>query len=229
MQKILGKYIKYNNTLSVKYIINSQNNSLPILLPLSSDEVSLWGELENFSHTHNIVTTLNLNNEYIVRNHKDENNFIQLCKLNYFFLDFHEDIEASLKTIKIGKYYDYIRLITHSLNVLNQSYSVISTVASKNLEDLFVIMTLSEKLGKRLECTRQGKNKVERNFKQPTLISLCGIETINCEYHLKIDQTDDGRAIPYGIGNPVRIYFGLKSYQEMDRKQFKIAHIGMHL
>lgn len=229
LQKIVGEYIKYNNTLSAKSIIISQNNTLPILLPLTYNESILWGDLLEFPHTYDIEITLALNSKYIVTNFVNESRFIELCKLNYIFLDFHDDVEDTLKTIKFGKYLDYIELITHSLNVLHQSYLLISNDANKNLEDLDFIMTLSHKLGKRLECTRQGRNKVEWEFKKPSLISLTDKEIINCEYHLKIDQMDNGRPIPFGPGNPVRIYFGLKSYNELDRKQFKVAHIGMHL
>lgn len=229
LQKIVGEYVRYNNTPTVKSIIVSQRCTLPILLPLSRNGYSFWSELDDFEHTCNLRNTLKISSNYIANNYKNESEFIKLCKINYIFLDFHDDIESTLRTIKIGKYYDYINLITHSLNVLNQSYFLVSTDANKNQEDLNVIMNLSNDLGERLECSRQGKNKVEWEFKNISISHLNERETINCEYHLKINKMDDGRDIPLGDGNPIRIYFGLKSYPELDRKQFKVAHIGKHL
>lgn len=88
LQKIVGEYIKYNNTLSAKSIIISQNNTLPILLPLTYNESILWGDLLEFPHTYDIEITLALNSKYIVTNFVNESRFIELCKLNYIFLIF---------------------------------------------------------------------------------------------------------------------------------------------
>lgn len=228
LQKIVGEYINYNNTLAVKsLILNSK--PLPISLPLTYNDSFLWKDLEEVIHTFSINMTLKINSDYIALNYTDESGFIGLCKIGYSFLDFHNEIENTLKTIKIGKFNDYVQLITYSLNILNQAYLIISTDPNKNLEDLDKIMILSHQLGKRLECTRQGKNKVEWTFCKPKEISSTETEKINCEYHLKIDELDDGSPIPRGTGNPVRIYFGLKSYSELDRKRIAVAHIGKHL
>jgi len=229
LQKIVGEFVKYNNTLCVKNKIISYSDDVPLLIPVFNNRKKIWGDLELIKHTSSICETLKINSDYVAVNSKSEEEFIDLCKKNYIFLDFHDDIADTLKTIKIGRYLNYINLITHSLNVLNQAYSLISTEANKNLDDLNEIMILSDKLGKRLECTRQSKNKVEWEFQVSQEISLNKKETVNCEYHLKIDEMDDGREIPRGLGNPVRIYFGLKTYKEFERKKFKIAHIGMHL
>lgn len=228
LQIIIGEYIKYNNTFSMLNLIQN-NNPLPILLPLTYDQSFLWDGLDRIKHTSCLSETLKINSDYIILNHGDEAQFISLCKRAFVFLEFHDDIEATLKTIKIGNYSNYIGLITHSLDVLNQSYLIISTESNKNLDDLNTIMVLSSKLGKRLECTRQGKNKVEMKFNVPKQISMTGKEMINCEYHLKIDEFDNGTKIPHGDGNPVRIYFGLKSYEDLPRKRLTVAHIGMHL
>lgn len=68
-----------------------------------------------------------------------------------------------------------------------------------------------------MHCTRQGSNKVVREF----VIGEGKSETVNCEYHLKIKWNDQGISIPRGEGNPVRVYFCLKSYENIERKQIK--------
>ena len=111
------------------------------------------------------------------------------------------------------------------MNTLNQAFYEISTDPNQNEADLNKIKEVSSKLGKTLSCTRQRKNKVEWEFQHP--IKLEEYETINCEYHLKINWTDSGVALHRR--KKVRVYFGLKSYDKIERKQFKLAHMGKHL
>ncbi|WEI17851.1 hypothetical protein PY247_16050 [Acinetobacter proteolyticus] len=229
-EKVYTPAKSYENTFSMKErIINWDCASLPTYYPFVVDEHSRWSNLENNIHTHSYENTQILNCNYIVDNHLDLDGFVNLFEMFFNFLIFHKDILSSLKTIKKGDYRDYIHNLLHCMNVLNQAYNLISTDPTKNQEDLDQIMILTGKLGHRLECSRQGKNKVEKEFDFPEELNIPGSEVINCEYHLKIDHYDNGQPIERGLGNKVRVYFSLKSYQGLSRKKIQIAHMGMHL
>lgn len=227
--KIIGQYVEYNNTLSMIALTKEVIESSPRLYLYVLNDFIRWTDLEDFTHTHCWRHTLTLNSISIANISNDLDDFIDVCIKNFEFIEFHKDIKNTLKTIQKGVYGDYIQTLLHSLNVLNQAYHLISTDANQNQEDLGIIIALSEELGKRLDCSRQGSNKVKSDFNYPKVTELTGKEIINCEYHLKIDNYDNGQPIPRGKGNNIRIYFGLKSYEQLPRKRLIIAHIGKHL
>ncbi|WP_440890169.1 hypothetical protein [Vibrio sp. WZ-1] len=218
-----------NNTEGMIAVINNQQPTLPRHYSFVLSKTYRWPTVAPELHTESWSNTLSLNSKFIANNHANAEEFISWSKMNYEYLDFHPNLENTLNTIQIGTYTDYKQLLSHGLNTLNQSYHSISTDANQNQADLNIISHLTHQLGQQLGCSRQGNNKVPTVFKKPSLVTPQGDETINCEYHLKIDIKDNGQPIPRGRGNPVRIYFGLKSYNEYERKQLKLAHMGKHL
>ncbi|WP_114765306.1 hypothetical protein [Vibrio rhodolitus] len=229
MNKVVLPYVTNNNTEGAIALINHQTVTLPRHYSFVLCSTYNWPAVSPDLHTNSWSDTLTLNSKFIANNHANVKEFVSWSKLNYEYLDFHPNLESTLRTIQVGTYQDYKLLLSHGLNTLNQSYHLISTDANQNQADLNVISHLTDQLGQQLNCSRQGSNKVPTEFKKPNLVLPAGNETINCEYHLKIDTRDNGQPIPYGRGNPVRIYFGLKSYAEYERKQFKLAHMGKHL
>ena len=229
MNKVVLPYVTNNNTEGMIAVINHQTANLPRHYSFILDDTFRWPTVSPGLHTTSWSNTLSLNSQFIADNHADVQEFLSWSTLNYEYLDFHPNLLSTLGTIQIGTYQDYKQLLSHGLNTLNQSYHLISSEANQNQADLNVISNLTNQLGQQLNCSRQGRNKVPTQFRKPPLVLPTGNETINCEYHLKIDTKDNGQPIPHGRGNPVRIYFGLKSYDEYERKQFKLAHIGKHL
>nr|WP_320126709.1 hypothetical protein [uncultured Shewanella sp.] len=229
LNKVVLDFVKYNNTQRVISLINQQQRDLPRHYPFVISKTYQWLNVAANLHTISWKDTLTKNSKFISEHQTNIAEFVSWSKINYEYLDFHPNLINTLATIQVGTYVDYKDQLLHGLNTLNQSYHFISTDANQNQADLNVIAELTHQLGKRLGCSRQRKNKVPTIFKKPLLATPSGDETINCEYHLKIDTKDNGQPIPHGKGNPVRIYFGLKSYAEYERKQFKLAHMGQHL
>lgn len=229
MNNVVLPYVTNNNTEGMIAVINNQTATLPRHYSFILSNTYNWPTVAPEQHTSSWSHTLSLNSKFIADNHTDIQEFISWSTMNYEYLDFHPNLENTLNTIQVGTYTDYKQLLSHGLNTLNQSYHLISTDSNQNQADLNIISDLTHKLGQQLSCSRQGSNKVDADFKKPKLVLPAGNETINCEYHLKIDTRDNGQPIPRGRGNPVRIYFGLKSYTEYERKQFKLAHMGKHL
>lgn len=230
-------YIKFNNTQALLALVNNQDDRFlqeehfprHYLLTLQSS-TRIQGIADCY-HVSSWSETLSANSQYIASNHENSQEFISWSKNNYENLDFHSDVEQTLHTIQVGPYTDYKALLSHSLDTLNQAYYAVSDNPAHNQQDLNTISNLTGVVGlkRNLDCTRQGSNKPEWEFKTPPKVTSKTTEDIKCEYHLKIDVKDNGTPIPRGKGNPVRVYFGLKSYEEYDRKQFKIAHLGKHL
>lgn len=225
MNKVVLPYVTNNNTESVIAVINLQAATLPRHYSFVLSDTYSWPTVSPELHTTSWSNTLTLNSKFIADNHTDSREFISLSKENYENLDFHPDLENTITTVLHGTYRDYKYLFSHSMNTLNQAFHEISTDPNQNEADLDKIKEISAQLGKTLSCTRQRKNKVEWDFKHP--INLEESETINCEYHLKINWTDAG--VSLSRKKKVRVYFGLKSYVEFERKQFKLAHMGKHL
>ncbi|MBQ4878422.1 hypothetical protein J8M21_14510 [Pseudoalteromonas luteoviolacea] len=226
INNVVLPYVTNNNTEGMLAVINNQIAILPRHYSFILADTYNWPSVSPENHTTSWSHTLSLNSKFIADNHTNVQEFISWSKINYEYLDFHPNLENTLSTIQVGTYTDYKQLLSHGLNALNQSYHLISTEANQNQADLNIISHLTHQLGHQLNCSRQGRNKIPTVFNKP---NSAEDETINCEYHLKIDTTDNRHPIPRGTGNPVRIYFGLKSYNEYERKQFKIAHIGKHL
>lgn len=227
VEKIVGRYIEYENTLSLLYKAANYTDPFPVVYLYVCESNNIWPNLNKSKYTYNWSHTLTLNSKLILEVSNDLDSFVDLCRKNFEFIEFHDEILTTIKSIQGADYRDVIVTIIHALNVLNQAYHIISTDPNQNLQDLNTIVQLSNSLGLRLDCTRQGSNKVERDFILPPETKKCGREVINCEYHLKIDNYDNGQ--PITQYNKVRIYFGLKSYDELPRKRVTIAHIGKHL
>ncbi|AWV86171.1 hypothetical protein [Acinetobacter radioresistens] len=227
LEKIIGRYINYKDTNSLLHIAKTYDSPFPILYLFVSEIDIIWPEISNANYTSNWNHTLTLNSKLIANQCTDVEKFVNYCQKNFEFIEFHEDILSTIRTIQGASYKDILNTVLHALNVLNQAYHLISTEPNQNLQDLNTIVQLSDNLGLRLNCTRQGRNKVEREFNLPCEINKTGKEVINCEYHLKIDHYDSG--LPTANENKIRIYFGLKSYQELPRKRLIVAHIGKHL
>lgn len=226
MTRVVLPYLtKNNNTESIIAIIIHQVATLPRHYSFVLSDTCSWPTVSPKQHTTSWSNTLTLNSKFIADNHTDSEDFISLSKENYENLDFHPDLENTITTVLHGTYRDYKHLFSHSMNTLNQAFHEISTDPNQNEADLDKIKEISARLGKTLDCTRQRKNKVEWDFQHP--INPEESETINCEYHLKINWTD-ARVSLYRK-KKVRVYFGLKSYDEFERKQFKLAHMGKHL
>ena len=227
LEKIITQYVKYDDTDRIMSLINEQGTlDFPRHYAFCIEPTSQWPNIELNLHTYSWENTLKLNSDFIAQHHTGVTQFISWSKKNYEFLDFHDDIEDTLHSIKIGDYTNYKQLVSHALNCLNQSYHFISNDPQKNQDDLNVISEYTQRIGRSLSCSRQGSTKLHWDFFNTNSNEN---ETINCEYHLKINWDDCGNKIPRGNGNPVRIYFGLKSYPGFERKQIKIAHIGKHL
>ncbi|MCT9288087.1 hypothetical protein KTH76_02115 [Acinetobacter baumannii] len=227
VQKIIGRYIEYENTLSLLYKAKNYTNPFPVIYLYVCDSTNIWPDLDKSKYTYNWSHTLTLNSKLISQISYNLDSFVELCRKNFEFIEFHDEILTTIKSIQGADYKAVIETVLHALNVLNQAYHIISTDPNQNLQDLNTIVQLSDSLGLRLDCTRQGSNKVERDFVLPLETKRCGREVINCEYHLKIDNYDGGQ--PIAQHNKVRIYFGMKSYNELPRKRITIAHIGKHL
>ncbi|CAK2514611.1 hypothetical protein [Vibrio crassostreae] len=225
MSSVVLPYVTNNNTEGMIAVINNQTVTLPRHYSFILTETYNWPTVAPEQHTTSWSHTLSMNSKFIADNHNDSDDFISLSKENYENLDFHPDLENTITTVLHGTYSDYKYLFSHSMNTLNQAFHEISTNPNQNESDLDKIKEVSAQLGKTLSCTRQRKNKVEWDFQHP--INSDESETINCEYHLKINWTDAGVGLPRK--KKVRVYFGLKSYDEFERKQFKLAHMGKHL
>ncbi|MBZ2162126.1 hypothetical protein [Alteromonas stellipolaris] len=226
MTKVVLPYVtKNNNTESMIADINHQAATLPRHYSFVLCETYSWPTVSLEKHTTSWSNTLTLNSKFIAGNHTDSDDFISLSKENYENLDFHPDLENTITTVLHGTYRDYKYLFSHAMNTLNQAFHEISTAPNQNEADLDKIKEISAQLGKTLSCTRQKKNKVEWDFQHPSTPEES--ESINCEYHLKINWTDAG--IGLHKDKKVRVYFGLKSYDEFERKQIKLAHMGKHL
>lgn len=225
MNKVVLPYVTNNNTEGMIAVINHQTATLPRHYSFVLSSTYLWPTVTPTLHTTSWSNTLSLNSKFIADNHVDNCDFISLSKKNYENLDFHPDLENTINTVLHGTYSDYKYLFSHSMNTLNQAFHEISADPNQNEADLDKIKEISGRLGKTLSCTRQRKNKVEWNFRHPTKPDES--ETINCEYHLKINWTDAGVGLPRM--KKVRVYFGIKSYEGFERKQIKLAHMGKHL
>lgn len=227
LEKIIVKYVNYQDTNSLLYSAANYSSPFPAVYLFVCEKDSKWPNLDSSNYTYNWNQTLTLNSNLIAEVCSNLDDFVKYCRINFEFIEFHDDILSTIETIQGATYENFINSILHALNVLNQAYHIISTDPNQNLQDLHTIIQLSENLGLRLNCTRQGRNKVEKDFALPKEIKRSEREIINCEYHLKIDNYDSG--LPTHRHNNVRIYFGLKSYQELPRKRLTVAHIGRHL
>lgn len=235
-EKQITPHVGYIETNEILASISTQNYDFPRLYAYILKDTLRWPNIDMSLYTYSWSHTLTLNSEFIAKNHKDKDEFFKLSKEHYEYIDFSDTSKDTLDTIIVGDYTDYKYLLSQALNTLNQAYHLISTDPEKNIDDLDIIAGHSAVIGnlgqtgKTLMCTRQAATKVYADFKK--IDGTIGTETINCEYHLKIKWNDRGTPIPRGEGKPVRVYFGLKSYEKelgLERKKLKLAHMGKHL
>lgn len=185
----------------------------------------LWPGKNESAHTHSWKDTLKKNSIFIAQNSKNKSDFVQKSQNNYDNISFHKDIGETLDTMQQSTYKDCRVIISDSLNTLNQCYHFISKCPNSNQEDLNFISEYTATIGKKLSCTRQGSNK--RKFDFPIDDSKdSATESVNCEYHLKINWDDKG--IKLTSKNLIRIYFALKYDDKSERKKIKVAYIGKH-
>ncbi|MDE8740380.1 hypothetical protein PZA20_00860 [Pectobacterium polaris] len=207
-----------------KSLTEPRGNTFPLNYSLTIDDI-LWPGKSESMHTKNWKDTLKKNSFFIAQNNKNKDDFIKLSEKNYDNLVFHKDIVNTLDTIIKGTYKDYVFIISDSLNALNQCYHFISKDPNKNQEDLNLISAYTANIGKQLACTRQGSKKPMFDF--PINDSKgAKSESINCEYHLKINWNDSGKRLE--STKLVRVYFALKYDDILERKSIKVAYIGRH-
>ncbi|MEL0658973.1 hypothetical protein V6255_07445 [Psychromonas arctica] len=165
--------------------------------------------------------------------------FTDKAILTYEHIEFHEEFEDRLNTIKRGVFSDYLSEFSHALNTLNQAYFDISKDGNQNANDLIKIQNISRHKnlqGRELACTQQAKNKPffnfpnlqiknTRNLPNGTKVLEHPIESVNCEFHLKLNFNDQNIKLPDDYN---RAYFGLKYCDITKRKYIKIAYIGEH-
>ncbi|AZR82963.1 hypothetical protein [Thiomicrospira sp. S5] len=239
LEKIITPYqIKYKDSSVIISSIQNQTLTFPRHYAFTQDKTYFWPQICRHFHTFSWRATLDQNSDFIAQNHNGSEEFISWSKQNYENLEFHSDIEGTLHTVKQGRYEDYKAMFSHALNTLNQSYYKISNASNQNEADLIIIRDLTNSIGikKHLACSRQGANKPPP-FKFPKSCSgaevNCGqnhipeYDEISCEYHLKIDTNDRDCSLPHL--KKVRVYFGLKTYDHLTKKQIKVAHMGEHL
>lgn len=155
----------------------------------------------------------------------NEDEFTMKAKYVYEHIEFHEDFSNTLKTVRLGKFLNYLEVFSHALNTLNQASLKVSNDQSKNDDDLVVIRNVSSDLGKTLPCSGEAKNKPHFDF--PKEGDPNTKESVNCEYHLKLNTDKSGKNLSTQHVN--RAYFGLKYSPILNKKKIKLAHLGCHL
>jgi len=151
-----------------------------------------------------------------------DSNSAYISKASSIFqrLIFHSDVLDTMEEIVHGKFSDYKGIITHALRVLNDVSLDLSIKPEDHESNINQIITRSHKLGRTIQCSRQGSNKPHFDFQ---LDGWDAPESVNCEFHQKINSNDTER-LPRGKN--VRIYFGLINHEE--RKLILVASIGKH-
>ncbi|GKW14230.1 hypothetical protein PEC301937_01800 [Pectobacterium carotovorum subsp. carotovorum] len=216
--------IKTNIPSYVYYQIFSKptTNTFPRDYPLTIDN-TLWPQINIATHTCDWKDTLGKNSKFIAQYNKDKDDFIKLSVLNYDNLIFHQDIASTLDSIPKRTYKNFENIISDALNSLNQCYHFISKEPNKNEEDVDFISSYTATIGRKLSCSRQGRNKPVFDF---TIKGTNDTEKINCEYHLKINWDDTGKRL--ASSEVIRIYFSLKFDNLLGQKKINVAHIGEH-
>lgn len=198
-----------------------------------------WLDIPADLHIYTYLDVCNLNSFNFKNGLTTQKQFTDNAIKTYEHIQFHENFEAKLNTIKRGTFTDYLSEFSHALNTLNQAYFAISKDENKNNDDLIIISTLSEQQnlkGRRLACTHQAKNKPFFDFpnlQKPQIqispndnkITVYPKERVNCEYHLKLNFDDQGIKLANDYN---RAYFGLKYCDITKRKYIKLTYIGEH-
>lgn len=238
IEKIVGSHKSYLSTENmIQLIYDNDKQGLPLEYALFLDEY--WPGVAIDVHVRDYADVCNLNSQNFKNGITTRSEFAEKAVCIYEHIQFHPQFESKLDTIKNGTFIDYLSEFSHALNTLNQAYFFISNEEDKNEADLLLITKLSSEprlRGRTLMCTRQGSQKPHfdfENFKKPEnklndageLEVVYPLETINCEYHLKLNFNDKGIKLP---NNYNRVYFALKFCEETNRKHIKLAYIGEH-
>lgn len=223
IETIIGSGKSYRGTVEMlEVLLGNCNENYPYNYAFSTE--SYWENVSHDRHVKNYFDVCNRNSKNFKLGIKSRSEFVQKAKQIFEHLQFHENFEETLATIKTGTYEDYLDQFSHALNTLNQAYHFISNRPESNEDDLTVISDISSKLGRYLECTRQAKNKKIYVF--PSDDKFDKFDDVNCEYHLKLNHNDKGQKLNQGKYN--RAYFGLKFSSKYGRKIIKLAHLGEH-
>lgn len=157
----------------------------------------------------------------------DEKSFTERAKLLFCNINFHDDFEATLSTVKSGDFKLYSIEFTRALLSLHNAVPKLSNTGN-NQKDLITIRNETAVAGRTMGCTVQGSNKeglCNKSFKihdhQGDVHSLTNL---NCEYHLKIDFDNTGNKLNRDLYN--RAYFGLPLLA--GKKHIALLHLGKH-
>lgn len=238
IEKKIGKHKSYLDTPTMlQEVMNNDVQELPQNYPFTLQRE--WAGISKSLHIFSYLNTCNLNSRHFKNGVTTEKQFTEKAINIYEHIQFHENFESKLNTIIRGKFTEYLSEFSHALNTLNQSYFSISKDGSQNEHDLEIIAKISrdENLeGRSLTCTRQGKNKPFFDFPNLKIKQVVTLqdgteeivhpkESVNCEYHLKLNFNDQGIRLPDDYN---RAYFGLKYCDITKRKYIKLAYIGEH-
>jgi hypothetical protein len=134
----------------------------------------------------------------------------------------HKDYQTFDSIRKMdGGYSKFIKGITDCLSYINK-YEIIPHDSKKNIGQL--------NAGLEFPITPEGKGKNKRAIsalKRDFLIDGKVYESVNCEYHYKLERFDDANGNGTYYFN--RIYFGFFNRIDPDNPRIAIAHIGEHL
>jgi hypothetical protein len=223
IEKSIGGNKSYRDSQTmVSELLAQTFQELPVIYPYTQQ--MQWDGLSDIKHIQSYSEVCNQNSLHFKNAITTRDSFTDKAKVVYEHIDFCSIFSDKLKTIKRGSFLDYLDQFSHALNTLNQSYHKISNDSNKNEDDLVIIRTVSADLGRSLACTRQGNQKPHFDF--PVIGCEGEFETVDCEYHLKLNFDDQNIRLPTGYYN--RVYFGLKFCEKTNRKQIKLAYIGEH-
>ncbi len=143
---------------------------------------------------------------------------------NLIFLDNPKHINNktfdSIRKLE-GGYAKFIKGITDCLNYMNV-YEIIPYDSKKNIDQLNANLDFP--------VTPEGKGKNKRTIKalkRDFLVDNVKYDSVNCEYHYKLERLDG--AAGKGTYYFNRIYFGFFNRIDINNPKIAIAHIGEHL
>lgn len=226
----------------VSYILKSRVGKLSteISYSLAGSGLVLNDEFIGFYSQKNKIT--NVDDSLVVKNNKEllslnyfnleefpinEKSFSDRSKLIFNNINFHNDFEKTLGTVKNNDFKKYSIEFTRSLKTLHNAFPRL-TNKGHNPPDLKIIRDESSKSGRTMGCTVQGANKQElcnKSFEIKCIENLIHIKNnLNCEYHLKINFDNNDQKVNKKFYN--RAYFGLPLIN--NKKYIALLHLGCH-
>ncbi len=156
-----------------------------------------------------------------------EKKFTERAKLLFCNINFHDDFETTLSTVKSGDFKLYSIEFTRALRSLHNAVPNLSDTGN-NQQDLITIRNETAIAGRTMGCTVQGSNKQGLCNKSFDIYdhqgNLHSLKNLNCEYHLKIDFDNTGSKLNHDLYN--RAYFGLPLLA--GKKYIALLHLGKH-